>query len=88
MSELRIKQYLYILIVAVAGLSLYSYYYYVRQLLASLALFSVVFFSLALVVMGAFLIWWASEQVANWTLPASRTVVAFSRRLIAAYARH
>ena len=88
MSELKIKQYIYILIVAAAGLSLYSYYYFVRELLATLALFSVAFFFLALVVMGALLIWWASEQVANWTLPASRTVVAFSRRLIAAYARH
>ena len=72
-------------VVTIVGLGLYSYY--VRELVVALALFSVVFFSLALVVLGAFLIWCASEQVAIWTLPLSRNVVAFSRRLITAHAR-
>ncbi len=86
MRKPKSKEYTCGLIATVAGLSLYSFY--VRELLASLALFSVAFFSLALVMLVAFLIWWASEQVAIWSLPASRNVVAFSRRLIAAHPRH
>jgi hypothetical protein len=31
--------------------------------------------------------WWASEQMAIWTRPASQIVLALSRRLINAYAR-
>jgi hypothetical protein len=69
----------------IVGLGLYSFY--VRELLASLLLFSVAFFFLSLVVLGVFLVWCASEQVAIWTGPASRNVIALSRRLIAAYAR-
>jgi uncharacterized membrane protein len=71
--------------VVIMGFSLYSYY--VRELLASLALFSVAFFLLGLVVLGVFLVWCASVQVAIWTRPASRNMIALSRRLIAAYAR-
>jgi hypothetical protein len=67
------------------GLGLYSYY--VRELLASLALFTGAFFLLSLVAFGVFLIWWACEQVALRTPPASRNMIALSRRLIAAYAR-
>ena len=69
----------------IVGLGLYSYY--VRELLASLVLFSLAFFFLGLVVLGVFLVWRASVEVAIWTRPASRSVIAFSRRLIAAYAR-
>ena len=61
--------------------------YAVRELLASLALLSVAFFFLALVALGGLLVWCASKQVAIWTRPASRNVIAFSRRLITAYAR-
>jgi hypothetical protein len=71
--------------VVIVGLGLYSYY--VRELLACLLLFSVAFFFLTLVVLGVFLVWCASEQVAMWTRPASRNVIALSRRFIAAYAR-
>jgi len=73
-------------IVTVAALDLYSYY--VRELLVSLALFTVAFLILALAVLAAVLFWWASEQLASRTGPASRKVVAFSRRVIAAYARY
>jgi hypothetical protein len=73
------------LVLTLLGLDLYSYY--VRELLVSLALFSVVFLLLALVVLAAILLWWASEQVASKTGPASRRVIAFSRRLVATYAR-
>jgi hypothetical protein len=73
------------LVVTIAGLSLYSYH--VRELLAFLALFSVAFFLLALVALGALLLWWASEQLAIWTRPASREVIASSRSFITARAR-
>jgi hypothetical protein len=71
--------------VVIVGLGLYSYY--VRELLASLFLFSVGFIFLGVVVLGLFLIWSASVQVAIWTRPASRNIMALSRRLVAAYAR-
>jgi len=61
--------------------------YYMRELLVTLALFSVAFLFLALTVLAAILLWWASEQLADWSGPASRKVIAFSRRLIATYAR-
>jgi len=85
LREIRIRDYSCGLIVTIAGLALYSYY--VRELLAALTLFSLAFFFLALVGLGALLIWSASVQVAIWATPASRNVMAFSRRLIAAYAK-
>jgi hypothetical protein len=69
--------------VTIVGLGLYSYY--VRELMAALTLFSVAFFSLALVGLVAFLVWSASVQVAIWARPASQSLFAFSRRLLAAY---
>jgi hypothetical protein len=73
------------IVVAVVGLDAYSYY--VHELLVSLALFTVVFFILALAAFAAVLLWWVGEQLAHSSGPASRKVIAFSRRLIAAYAR-
>jgi hypothetical protein len=69
----------------IVGLALYSYY--VRELLASLVLFSAVFFFLGVAVFTVFLLWCASVQVAIWTPSASRTLIAFSRRLISACVR-
>jgi hypothetical protein len=69
----------------IVGLGLCSYY--VRELLSSLALFTGVFFVLGVVVLGLFLIWSAGEGAAIWAPPASRNVIALSRRLLAAYAR-
>ncbi len=85
MREIKISDFSYGLIVTIAGLGLYSYY--VRELLAALTIFSVAFFFLALVGLGALLVWSASVQVAVWATPASRNVIAYSRRLIAAYAK-
>ena len=73
------------LVVPILGLGFSSYY--IRELLVSLALFSMGFLFLALAVLAVMLLWWASEQLADWSGPASRKVIAFSRRLIAAYAR-
>jgi hypothetical protein len=71
--------------VVIAGLGLHSYY--VRELLVFLLLFSVAFFFFALAVLGSFLIWWAGQQMAIWSRPASRNVIVLSRRLITAYPR-
>jgi hypothetical protein len=84
LREIKIRDYTCGLIVTIVGLGLYSYY--VRELLASLALFSVAFVFLALVALGALLAWSASEQVAIWIRPESRNMAAVSRRLIKAYA--
>jgi hypothetical protein len=73
-------------IVTIAALDLYSYYF--RELLVSLALFTMAFLILALAVLAAVLLWWAGEELANRTGPASRKAVAFSRRVIAAYTRY
>jgi len=73
------------LVLTLVRLELYSYH--VRELLVSLALFSVLFLLLALVVLAAILLWWASEQIVSKTGPTSRRVIEFSRRLIASYAR-
>lgn len=70
---------------AIAGLSLFSYH--VRELLAAMALFSLVFFLATMVALGGFYLWRASDYLVTWTGPSSQDVVAFSRRLIAAYAR-
>jgi hypothetical protein len=64
----------------IVGLGLYSYY--VRELLASLLLCSVAFFFLGLVTLGALLVWCASKQMAIWTRPASRNMIAISCRFI------
>ena len=71
--------------ITIAALDLYSYY--VHELLVSLVLFTAVFLVLALAIFAAVFLWWASEQLANRSGPASRKFIAFSRRLIAAYAR-
>jgi hypothetical protein len=85
LREIKIRDYTCGLLVTIVGLGLYSYY--VRELMAALTLFSVAFFFLALVGLAALLVWSASVQVAIWARPASRNVIAFTRRLIAAYAR-
>jgi hypothetical protein len=85
LREIKTRDYACGLILTIAGLGLYSYY--VRELMAALTIFSVAFFALALVGLGAVLVWSASVQVAIWATPASRNILAFSRRLIAAHAK-
>ena len=62
--------------------------YYLRELFVTFAFFTLAFFFLALVALAGLLVWHASEKVATWAPPASRILIAFSRRLITAYARH
>ena len=85
MREIKIRDYSCGLIVTIVGLGLYSYY--VRELMAALTMFSVAFLLLALAGLGGLLAWSASVQLAIWARPASRNMIAFSRRLIAAYAK-
>ena len=73
---------------ALTTLDLGLYFYYVRELLAALILFSVAFFSLALAGLSAGFIWYAGAHMAAVRgRPLSQNMVAFSRRLIAVYAR-
>ena len=82
---MKIRNYRWELVGTIAGLGLHSYW--VRELLASFALFIVAFSCLALVAVGAVLAWWASEQLIIWAESWSPSVFAFSNRLITAYAR-
>ena len=67
--------------VLILGFGLYSFY--VRELLASLALFTGAFFLLGMAFVGLFLLGWTALQAIRWAGPASRDMVAFSRRLVA-----
>lgn len=63
----------------IVGLSLH--FYYVRELVVSMALFSVAFFSLTLAFLGAFLVSYAGKQVAVWARPAARSADSLPRDL-------
>src|SRR5437660_12163607 len=76
LGKLKAMEYTCGLGLMIVGLGLYSYY--VRELLASLFLFSVVFFSMSLVVLSVFLAWCASKQVALWSRLASRNAIALA----------
>jgi hypothetical protein len=60
----------------VVAMGLGLHFYYVREMLASLALFSLLFFSLGLVVLSVFLVCYAGNHAAIWAAPASRVVFA------------
>jgi len=85
LPEIKIRDYTFGLMVTIVGLGLYSYY--ARELLGALTLFSVAFFFLALLGLGALLVRCADMPVANWARPVSGSMTAFSRRPIAAHAR-
>jgi hypothetical protein len=61
--------------------------YYVRELLAFLSLFAGAFLVVLLAVLGLYLLWCFLVMAASWTPQASRSVIAFSRRFIAAYVK-
>lgn len=69
----------------IVGLGLYSFY--VRELLASLALFTGAFLLLGLALFAVFLLGWAVLQAFLWAGPAARNAIAYSRRLVAANAK-
>jgi hypothetical protein len=65
LEKIKIMDYRCGLAIKIVGLGLYSYY--VRELLASLVLFSAVFAGIAFIVLGGVLAWYASKQIALWS---------------------
>ena len=76
LGKIRIRNYTCGLAVTMVALGLYSYY--VRELLASLLLFSALFLAMGLIVLGAVLAWYASMQVALWSRLVSRNAIAMT----------
>jgi phosphoglycerol transferase MdoB-like AlkP superfamily enzyme len=76
LGKIRIRNYTCGLAVTMVALGLYSYY--VRELLASLLLFSALFLAMGLIVLGAVLAWHASMQVALWSRFTSRNAIALT----------
>src|SRR5580704_18295153 len=76
LGKIRIRNYTCGLLVTIVALGLYSYY--VRELFASLFLFSALFLAAGLIVLGVVLAWYASKQVALWSRLASRNAIALT----------
>ena len=76
LGKIRIRNYTCGLAVTIVAIGLYSYY--VRELLASLVLFSALFLAMGLIVLGVVVAWYASEQVALWSRLASRNAIALT----------
>jgi len=76
LGKIKIVDYTCGLVVTIVGLGLYSYY--VRELFASLFLFSALFLAVGLIVLGAVLAWYASKQVALWSRLVSRDAIALT----------
>jgi len=76
LGKIKIRDYTCGLVVTIVALGLYSYY--VRELYASLHLLSAQFLSPGLIVLGAVLAWYASEQVALWSSLVSRNAIALT----------
>lgn len=76
LGKIKIRSYTCGLAVTIVALGLYSYY--VRELLASLLLFSALFLAAGLIVLGTVLAWYASKQVALWSRLASRNAIALT----------
>ncbi len=74
MGKIKILDYTCGLVITIVGLGLYSYY--VRELLASLLLFSAAFAGMASIVLTGVLAWYTSKQVAQWSRLAPRSVTA------------
>jgi hypothetical protein len=77
LGKIKIRNYTYGLAVTIVALGLYSYY--VRELLASLLLFSVLFLVMGLIVLGGVLAWYAGKQVALWSRLVSQNEIAFAQ---------
>jgi len=69
----RTSNYVWAMGAVAMGLGLH--FYYVREMLASLVLFCLLFFSLGLVVLSVFFVCYAGSQAAVWAGPASRAVM-------------
>jgi hypothetical protein len=70
----------YLWAMGVVGMGLGLHFYYMREMLASLALFSLLFFALGLVALCVFFVCYAGNQAAMWAGPLSQVVIAFFQR--------
>jgi hypothetical protein len=73
LRKIKVRNYTYGLAAAIVGCGLYSYT--VRELLASLVLFSAFFLAAGLIALGAVLAWYASKRVARWSRSVSRNAI-------------
>ncbi len=73
LEKIRIRNYTCGFALTSVALGLYSYY--VRELLASLVLFSALFLAMGLIVLGGVLAWHAGKQVAHWSKLESQTAI-------------
>src|SRR5579871_6170625 len=76
LGKIKIRSYTCGLAVTIVGFGLYSYY--VRELFASLFLFSALFLAIGLIVLGAVVAWYASKQVALWSKLVLRSAIALA----------
>lgn len=76
LGKIKIRSYTCGLAATIVGFGLYSYY--VRELFASLFLFSALFLAMGLIVLGGVVAWYASKQVALWSRLALRSAVALT----------
>lgn len=74
----RPSNYAWAMGVIAVGLGLH--FYFMREMLVSLALFSLLFFLLTLVVLSVFCIFYAGNRATIWAGPASRAVIACFQR--------
>jgi hypothetical protein len=76
LGKIKIRNYTCGLIVTIVALGLYSYY--VRELLASLLLFTAFFLAAGLIVLDTVLAWYASKQIAVWSGLVLRNAVVLN----------
>ena len=80
MSRPNASNYAWATGVMIAGLGLY--FYYVRELVASMLIFSTVFFLLSLLVLSGFFVWYAGKQVLAWSRPVSQDAIKLFRSFV------
>jgi len=74
LGKIRIRNYTCGFALTIVALGLYSYY--VRELLASLLLFSALSLAMGLIVLGGVLAGYAAKQVALWSRLGSQDAIA------------
>ena len=76
LGKIRIRNYTCGLALTIVAIGLYSYY--MRELLASLFLFSALFLPMGVIVLGAVLAWYSNKQLALWIRLALRNAIALT----------
>jgi len=78
-SRLNVSNFAWAIGVIFAVLGLH--FYYVREIVASMVLFSVMFFSVGLAVLTVFFIWYAGNRIVVWARPADVNAAVLPRPL-------